>query len=56
MEPNELLDEAARRMERTVNSVVALKGTELSPDYVKGYCQGCLDYLETLRTIITEQN
>ena len=56
MSPDELKKEVARRMQVTVGDIINLKGKELSEDYVTGYCQGCLDYLETLATIIIEQN
>lgn len=56
MTPDELTQEAARRMAITTDTIIAMKGKELSKDYVQGYSQGALDYLETLQTIIAELN
>ncbi len=56
MTPNELTDEAARRMKASADDIIALKGKGLSKSYVEGYCQGALDYLETLDTIMEELN
>lgn len=56
MTPQELITEVAKRMDTTSKSIIALKGQKLSEDYVQGYCQAGLDWLETLQTILAEQN